>query len=261
MWAFYTNPNEFSIQGGSRVRKSPVYHRDPWIIENLRQLRQTLYGDVGLSDLLSAAGGRRTKSKRQLYDEAISKLQQFVMELRSRPDIETQTEMARIDSLLKVARKKVLDPTTGLPDSLFLLNQGARNPDLTDSQRQDLEDFSRKLTKPCLVCHLVENAGIVPVRNSQRILWRAEFDHRAHIVQRRCLECHTEIPVEQALIKRDTTGVVRADKCLIQNIPKIDNCLKCHSESEASNTCVTCHFMHPNKENRGNLQLALDTPK
>jgi hypothetical protein len=127
-----------------------VYHRDPWIIENLRQLRQTLYSDVGLSDLLSAAGGRRTESKRQLYNEAIAKLQQFVLELRSRPDVETQTEVARIDSLLKVARKKVLIQRQGCQTLCFFA--GDRNPDLTDSQWWTLQT-PRKLTKPPLICH------------------------------------------------------------------------------------------------------------
>ena len=37
-WAFYIDPNEFKLRGDS-VRKSPVYHADPWILENLRQLR------------------------------------------------------------------------------------------------------------------------------------------------------------------------------------------------------------------------------
>lgn len=255
LWAFYTNPNEFTISG-TRVKKSPVYHRDPWILENLKQLRRMLYSDSTLADVLDAARNGQQGGMRRAYLEAVAALEQWVIGLRSRPEPEIQTELARIDSLLKEVRRKLSDGGT-LPDMSSLLSLGALNPNLTDAQRQAIEDFALRLTKPCLECHEVQHAAILAVEASQRTLLRAEFDHRAHITQRRCLECHDAIPVAEALAG-DTTGVAALDRAATQNIPRKENCVQCHSSSEASNTCVTCHFMHPNKENRASLQLFVE---
>ncbi len=255
LWAFYTNPNEFTLSG-NRMRKSPVYHRDPWILENLRRLRQVLYGDSSLIDLLNAIPSVKGSPTRQTYLEAIASLEQYVIGLRSRPELEVQAELARIDSLLKVARRR-LNEGEMLSDPLPLMTLEAMNPSLTDAQRQAIDDFALKLTKPCLECHEVQHAAILGVKASQRTLLRAEFDHRAHITQRRCLECHDAIPVAEALAG-DTTGIAALDRATTQNLPRKENCLQCHSPTEASSTCVTCHFMHPNKENRASLQLFVE---
>ena len=53
-WAFYMNPNVLS--GRSSVKKRPIYHKDPWIMENLKQIRKKLYPSDGLDDLLRTAG-------------------------------------------------------------------------------------------------------------------------------------------------------------------------------------------------------------
>ncbi|MER3524131.1 MAG: hypothetical protein C4326_08710 [Ignavibacteria bacterium] len=253
LWAFYTNPNEFSVSG-NRVKKSPVYHRDPWILENLRQLRRILFSDSTLADVLDALGG--SKGTRQAYREAIAALQQYVLGLRSRPEPEIQAELQRIDSLLKAAQLQ-LSQNGALPDLFPMMTRGSLNPNLTEGQRQALEDFARKMTKPCLECHEVERASILAVKASQRALMRAEFDHRAHITQRRCLECHDIIPVDRALAG-DTSGIALLDRAATQNLPTIDNCKECHTPSAAANACVTCHFMHPNKEQRGSLQLFVE---
>ena len=50
-WALFSNPGEFRVRGANLV-KAPVYHRDSWILENLRALRTILYPDSGLADLL-----------------------------------------------------------------------------------------------------------------------------------------------------------------------------------------------------------------
>jgi uncharacterized membrane protein len=89
------------------------------------------------------------------------------------------------------------------------------------------------------------------------VLHRAEFNHRAHILDRRCLECHVEIPIADALDANTKIDILK-DKSSIQNVPKKENCVECHTSTAASNRCVTCHFMHPNKENRGSLQLFVD---
>lgn len=255
LWAFYTNPNEFTTSG-SRVKKSPVYHRDPWILENLKQLRRVLYGDSSLADLLDAVPTARGTAGRQVYLEAIATLEEYVVGLRSRPEPEVQTELARIDSLLKEARRRVSEGELPV-DLLPMLGPGPLNPSLTESQRQAIEDFALKLTKPCLECHEVQHAAIQRVKARQRTFLRAEFDHRAHITQRRCLECHDGIPVAEALAG-DTTGIALLDRAATQNLPRKENCTQCHSPAEASSTCVTCHFMHPNKENRASLKLFVE---
>ncbi len=255
LWAFYTNPNEFNVSG-NRVRKSPVYHRDPWILENLKQLRRSLFADTTLADLLNTIAADGRTDTRRMYRDAIAMLQQYALGLRSRPEPEIQAELLRIDSLLKVAQQRLSDGGT-LPDLLPALTRGAANPGLTDAQRQAIEDFALRLSKPCLECHEVSGAAIVAVKASQRTLLRAEFDHRAHITQRRCLECHDAIPVAEALAG-DTSGVALLDRASTNNIPKKENCMQCHSPTQASSSCVTCHYMHPNKENRGNLQLFVE---
>jgi hypothetical protein len=259
LWAFYTNPNEFSIKNG-KVKKSPVYHRDPWILENLKLMYRTLYSDSSLADLLNASGRGAAKSSVQIYNEAITTLQDYVTGLRSRPELEVQIELMRIDSLLQETQQKVNSHGTMLPDVFGAMNMVAENTSLSQSQRNDLEEFALKLTKPCLECHYVEHAAILSVKASQRTFMRAEFDHRAHITQRRCLECHDIIPVEQALAG-DTTVLARVpmiDKATTHNIPTIENCFECHTRETGSHTCVTCHLMHPNKENRGSLQLFVE---
>jgi hypothetical protein len=255
-WAFYTNPNAFTING-NKIKKSPVYHRDPWILENLKQLRRMVYADSTLADLLNAAARGARKSKQLVYKEMIETLKNYVLGLRSQPEPEIQAELTRIDSLLKEATQKVSSGAALLPDVAGMASALAMNPNLTADQRQSIEDYALKLTKPCLECHEVDHAAILSVKASQRKLMRAEFDHRAHITQRRCLECHTAIPVAQALAG-DTTGIAAIDRAATQNIPAIENCFACHTKDAGSNTCVTCHFMHPNKQNRSNLQLFVE---
>ena len=256
LWAFYTNPNEFSVSPRGVV-KSPVYHRDPWIMENLRRIRDILYGaEATLASLYPVAASGTPGSRRESYNDIITVLREYANGLRSRPEPEVQTDLAVIDSFLLVAAGRALRPDAGLPPEL--LSAGAPNPDLTPNQRQDLEDFTQRLTEPCRICHLVEGSALLQVRGSQRTLMRAEFDHRAHVLERRCLDCHTGIPVESALLKGDTSGVRATDRSSTQNLPGIENCRVCHLPSGASQTCVTCHFMHPNKSMRGDLRLATD---
>ncbi len=256
IWASYTNPNEFTVSG-SRIAKSPVYHRDPWVLENLRQLRQTMFGDQGLADLLDAQRVGESRPIQETYNEAIQRLRDYAMGLRSRPEPEVQKELLTIDSLLRYAKGLSSSPTEKLPLGLFGRSQ--RDPMLSAEQVAEFEDFSLRLTRPCLVCHVVERAQIRGVKASQQTLVRAEFDHRAHILERRCVECHTEIPVERALLDKDTSGVSLSDRSTTHNLPAMANCMECHTEGKASNACVTCHFMHPNKTSRGNLQLRAES--
>jgi hypothetical protein len=252
-WAFFANPGEFTESAG-KIVKSPVYHRDPWIMENLKLLRRMLFAD-GLEDLLMARRVGQSKSTGEAYAEAISTLRTYAAELRSRPEPEIQKDLVTIDSLLRIARRRVSEAGAVLPEEMF--TPGPEASDLSPEERQAIAEFGQKLTRPCRVCHLVDGAAILGVKSRQRTLTRAEFDHRAHILERRCLDCHTAIPVEQALVGGDTTGLAARDRSSVQNLPGIANCLECHGPSRASAACVTCHFMHPNKESRGSLQLAV----
>jgi hypothetical protein len=264
LWAFYTNPNEFRSDGG-RVVKSPVYHKDPWILENLASLRKMLYPDLGLTGLLNATGNPSTGDNADMYREAVDVLRRYRAELAVRPEPEVQTELGSIDSLLKIAEQRLTDPPDGAMGSGFLPLAGNENPALTADQRNDVERFANRLTKDCQKCHRVEHASILRVTGDQRELVRAEFDHRAHIIERPyCLDCHNEIPVEQMLLG-DSLSVASlkpkadaVDSAKVQNIPRIENCVHCHTPTAAANTCVTCHFMHPNKTNRANLRLFVD---
>ncbi len=253
LWAFYTNPNEFRISGGA-VLKSPVYHNDPWIMENLRSLRKTLYADAGLADLLStsARGGTATASgennTRVLYNEAIQTLKDRALSLRSTPQREIQSALQEVDNLLHQVSQKVQDPTTILDKEKFMTP--LRQKSMGAEQADEIKRIVNNLTKPCVDCHIIEDATIKRVVKDQRVLTRAHFDHRAHILQRRCLDCHTEIPFRKA-----EKGETIIDKAEIQNIPKIEVCKECHNPKLTSNQCVTCHYFHPNKTNRSDMLL------
>jgi hypothetical protein len=213
-----------------------------------------LYTDEGLSDALQAAGLNPRISGSDQYNKVIATLQTYVLGLRSRPEPEVQNDLSRIDSLLRVLKRKT---TMASDPSVFAMM--TENPALTPGQRTDLEDFALKLARPCMQCHVISGAGIMQVKADQRTVIRSEFDHRAHIVERRCLDCHTSIPVAQVLIDKDTSAsLLVRDRSATQNIPGISNCVECHSSSKSANMCVTCHFMHPNKENRGSLELFVE---
>jgi hypothetical protein len=256
-WAFYTNPNEFSVRAGGRVVKSPLYHEDPWVMENLKQIRKALYADLGLADLLRTADGATTPQKREKYVQVIVALRQYVSGLRGRPEPEIQADLSRIDSLLRIAEGVITNPALELSDSLLAEAALVENPALTAAQRSELEDVALRLTKPCQECHMVSRAAIMTVKADQRALTRAEFNHRAHILDRRCLDCHTDIPIPEVFAS-DTKLSHPMDRAATQNIPRMENCVQCHNPTASSNACVTCHFFHPNKENRGNLQLFVD---
>ena len=263
MWAFNTNPNEFQIKPGNRLMKSPVRHEEPWILENLKTIRRTLYPNLGLAELLKTAGETAMQNKQAaatpIYLEAIQSLQEQAAGLRGRPEPEVQRELAKIDSLLKAARNKIQRQPLLTGEPKFVWPAAKVNANLNPAQIAGLNDLAASLTAPCRECHTVDKAAILRVQKDQRILQRAKFNHRAHIVQRRCLECHTQIPIIPP--RRDAAAATvksAQDRAAIQNIPDIENCRACHNSEETSNRCVTCHYFHPNKTNRSSLLLYLD---
>jgi len=272
----YINPNEFQVKPGNRIVKTRVYHEDPWIMENLRRLRAQFYPVSGIEELLKTSGGLSSSNKmllsRQVYEEALETLQNYAAGLRNRPEPEVLFELARVDSLIKITRNKLRRAGGELQRAmpLFEKNNGT-------APREEVDDFVNNLTKPCQECHMVAEASIRRVQKDQVILARAEFNHRAHILQRRCLDCHNEIPILAATNEKATDGAgangaatngaiahkmpilsKALDRSAIQNLPRIENCRTCHNAEETSNRCVTCHVFHPNKTQRTSLLLYLE---
>ena len=256
-WAFYANPNEYTLRG-DRISKSPVYHKDPWVLENLARIRAMLYtGDDGLADVLQSFGSTAIPQTRQRYLEVIARLEQYALELRSRPEPEVQSDLAIINNALRLLRAKVERGLGLLPEAALSLSALKENPNITPAQRRDLEALTQDFTSVCRVCHSVANAGIQRVAQDQRILRRAEFSHKAHILDRRCLDCHTAIPITKEMAG-DRKVSALMDRAAIQNIPSKENCAECHTSSKASNDCVSCHRFHPDSGVRGNLKLFVD---
>ncbi len=253
LWAYYTSENEF-VTLGDRIRKSPVYHKDPWIMDNLARLRDQLYPDIGLASLLQSSADLPPQKVRVLYREAIATLREYATGLRSRPEPEIRSDLREINTVLDRIEQKLDDPYTPLDDTKFLLGTLVENPKLTGSQINEIKKVVNELTKPCQQCHIVSNATITRVRSDLRVLRRAEFNHRDHILQRRCLECHTAIPIAEALESNAKIDESR-DRATIRNIPGIETCQQCHQPEQASNRCITCHYFHPNKTQRSNLLL------
>ncbi len=255
-WALFANPNEYR-QAGPRVSKSPVHHYDDWILYNLRRLRRALYADAGLADLLRASPDASPGELEDQYREAVATLESYAGGLRSRPEPEIQAELARIEELLRGALRALEDPYTPLDETELMLALSQPRQDLDEEQKAELEQLVDQLTQPCQQCHRIERATIARVQKDQAVLDRAEFNHRAHILQVRCLDCHTQIPIADGILGEVTSGESELDRAAIQNLPRIERCQECHRPEVSSNRCVTCHEFHPDKSRRSDLLLYL----
>ena len=115
---------------------------------------------------------------------------------------------------------------------------------------------ARKLTSPCQDCHKLDGMRIAPVEQDQHTLRRAEFDHRAHVLVLRCLDCHSAIPIREYFEGQENVDE-SLDKSGTQNIPGIASCKGCHAAS-GSSTCTTCHYFHPDKNRASALFASRD---
>lgn len=255
-WAYYTNPNEFQQRGG-QVRKRPLYHEDPWILENLRHLRGILYPSNGLADLLKASADVEPRDARKIYEEAIATLRDHAEALRAEPDQEIQNELQDVEALLRQVEQRLRDPFSPLDETRFAVSAASKDTALSMEQSGALNRLVDRLTQPCQECHVVENGTLLRAQADQEVLTRAEFNHRAHIIQRRCLDCHTAIPIRELVAINAEPDSTR-DHAGIQNIPTIATCQTCHTRNQAANTCTTCHLFHPDKSQRANLLLYLE---
>ena len=254
-WALYTSRAEFDIDDGF-VTKTRVIHRDPWIGHNLRLLRRVIYPSRGLADLLTASTEVQGHEKRLLYDEAVATLREYADGLRGRSEAWIMEELDGIDRVVGEVERTLRDQNAPLNNARFRLAE-QRNPALTSDDLDEINDFAETVAQPCLQCHRVENATIGRVQHDQQVLRRARFNHRAHISQRGCLDCHTTIPFDDYL---DVAGSIDAsiDGAAIQNLPAVEQCRQCHTPRLASNRCVTCHDFHPDTDSSSRLLLYVE---
>ncbi len=257
-WAFYLNPNEFTSLGGRKVKKAPVYHEDPWVLENLKQIRNSIITGQRLEATLNTVTNPQDPNPRARNQKIIDALKEYADQLRGRPEAEIQQDLIIIDSLISMAERASKNQLRLLSSNGVNEIAPQFNPNLTQNQIDGFLQVANDLTsagsKLCQECHIVSNAGIVNFDGDQKSLIRAEFDHRAHILERQCLDCHNIIPVTTEM-NPDENAAKALDIAATHNIPGIANCLECHSENKTASTCVTCHQFHPNKEHRGNLRL------
>jgi phage FluMu protein Com len=263
-WAFAFDPNEFGrrkkknkkkSKRQQKIRKQPLHHRDPWILANLRELRKLVHPDGGLPDLLNSSADVRVHEVPELYREAIGTLESYSDELRGSPEREVQKQLTEIDAVLGKMKRALRDPYLKLDKREFELDTETRALGKGDVKK--IMDLASRLTKNCQVCHQVNELTIARVHPDQRTMHRAQFNHKAHILQTNCLDCHKKIPIrEYAFNKEDVEA--EKDQSVIQNLPDIDSCRNCHNNSLSSNSCVTCHNFHPDKERRSRLLLDIE---
>jgi len=254
-WADDLSTAEFQ-RFGNRVIKTPLRHRDPWVLHNLRLLRRRLYPDAGMADLLVASADAAPGEARALYREAIATLERQAEVLRSRPERELQIELVKVEALLDELRRRVETPDARLDEGAFRLPSSPDDsPDgggatrLDPAEAEAIGALAADLTEACQQCHLVRDLTIVRVEPDQRTLHRAEFDHRPHVLQRGCLDCHDAIPVLDYL-DQEKGAPPAVDHASIQNLPRIATCRECHTPRQASESCVTCHVFHPDARRR-----------
>lgn len=259
-WAFEVNPNDFQ-QVGNGVVKRNVHHADPWILDNLLRIRRILHPNLGLA-ALPPAGIDRVPQPGEggaLYREAIGSLRDSAEGLRGSPRRDVQDQLRQVDKLLATAERR-LGERGGIPAaaaSPFVVAASDRNPALSAAQVSDLNQLAQDLTAPCQQCHVVADAAILQVKKDQRTLTRTEFSHKVHLLQRPfCVDCHSAIP--GLADPPDAAGNATAkasplDVPTTQNLPGIAVCRQCHTASEASDRCITCHQFHPGATGRADL--------
>ena len=248
-WAAHMSAAGFDVDDGFVV-KTGIVHADPWVLHNLRRLRRAIYPSRGLSDLLVTSAEIARADAPELYEEALGTLRDYADGLRGRDEEWVQAALLEFDQSMGALERRVSDPNATLDDTRFRLS--ARDPRLTDAQLAEMDRFAAEVAEPCTLCHTIERATIRRVRQAQRVLRRARFDHGAHVIQRGCLDCHTQIPFSDYL-GTDEAVDPWLDNAAIQNIPGVAACRQCHRPDAVSDRCVTCHVFHPDRSARFRL--------
>ena len=253
LWTRSVSSAAFSVENGF-VAKFGIDHKDRWITHNLRRLRRALYPGGGLDDLLVSSGRLPANTpggdRRLLYDEALATLREYADGLRGRNEPFVQDELAEIERQLADVDRRLRAPSTVLNDARFRV--GPLDARLTPDQVDQIDEFARLVAEPCTGCHTVEHATIARVQQDQRVLRRARFDHRAHVLQRGCLDCHQSIPFVEYFDDPDSRDPA-VDPVGLQNLPRLEQCQQCHTPRLASDRCVTCHDFHPDERRLSRL--------
>lgn len=105
--------------------------------------------------------------------------------------------------------------------------------ELPAAERARKEQALADLTEPCTGCHMPFTDPAYDVSAARRKLIRSTFVHEPHLLQTDgdCLQCHA--------------SVVNSIEPQQINFEGLESCNACHSSSEVSNDCLTCHFYHP----------------
>ena len=212
--------------------------------DNLRRLRTELYGPQPLADLLDASADILSTDTKVLYAEAIVTLRAQLDGLRDEPSRDARDELSALESLIEDAEERLRDPFAPVDESRFRISASDLRADLAPAEIEAYRSVVDSLTAGCRMCHLVEHATIKRVQKDQRSLRRAEFDHGAHTIHMRCLDCHDAIPIREYAAER-RNAPPRFDNAEIMNLPVIAACRTCHTDSKAADNCTACHLFHP----------------
>ncbi|MCG8462765.1 MAG: hypothetical protein MI919_41295, partial [Holophagales bacterium] len=260
-WAFYMDPGELR-ESGRRVMKTPLHHEDPWVMWNLRHLRKMRFPDAGLADYLTTSPDLDAEGVRALYSEVVETLEVQAVGLRGSPDPGVQEQLRQIERRLEGVKRVLADPAVPLDETQLLLALSAP-VELEPETAEAWDELVAGLTAPCATCHRVEDATFVRVAADQRTLVRSEFDHGAHVIQRRCLDCHGELPILEALsapVEGEEGAAIGAaetahDRAAIHNLPRIASCRECHRSGQVASRCVDCHLFHPDANRHSDFLL------
>ena len=110
------------------MRKRPLYHEDPWILENLNRLRSVLYPSSGLADLLKASADVDPQDVRVLYEEALTTLRDYAEALRAQPERDVQDALDEVNQLMQLVTERLRDPYTPLDETRFSISAGWSGP-------------------------------------------------------------------------------------------------------------------------------------
>ena len=240
-WARRMSSTRFDVDDGLVV-KFGVEHADPWVLHNLRRLRDAVYGSGGLADLLTASADAGPADRWRLYDEALATLRSRTDELRGSDEDGVRATVLEFDRMMEALERRIGDAGPAYDDAPFRL--GPPDPRLTADQIDAVEAFAARVAEPCLQCHTVERATIRRVQRTQSVLRRARYDHRPHVMLRGCLDCHARIPFDEHL-GTDVPVPAELDNAAIQNVPGIETCRRCHTPDLSFDRCRTCHEFHP----------------
>ena len=245
LWTRYANPADFR-RIGTRIQKRPLQHKDPWVLDNLRRLRTELYGPQPLADLLAASANVLPNEANVLYEEAIRTLRAQLQGLRDEPSRQVRDELRELEELIEAAEERLRNPFAPVDENRFRISVADVRADLSVAAVEAYRTVVDSLTAGCRGCHLVEQATIKRVQKDQGLLHRAEFDHGAHTIHMRCLDCHNVIPVREYTAEMQDAPA-SLDNAEIVNLPDITVCRTCHTESKAADNCTACHAFHPGR--------------